>query len=407
MSVVAALYIGSFLQPTQVELKTTTLNNKASDCSDCIPNIDSSSQSKTKNDSKKNQQKQKVFIGEVAEQLQMTLNEDYYNRYDNYKKIGHIWDKIKLLTEDELYSLYKHLNESSDNGVNRNIANMIYSRLADIDPVRALNHIYDNKKHHAMYGVMNHWCRKDPFAAFKWTINNEDQIPANYNFEHIIFENMAQMDTAKAIESLESLDSAKRYNALNGILKTVKSSDEFQTIASIINLKGGCDKQVEVVFYNWARKAPKDALDWLGNILDDNQRCKAEKKIKQGWMRTNPSAASEWIMANAQDKPRAMQEIVHGWGWKDGQKAFNFVENQKIDDKDKAYEALVSRYSWNDSDIAIKALDKICDDEKRKKSIYKIYHSLKHKKRDRATEFLNSRTELSATEKEKLVAKKH
>ena len=406
ISVIAALYIGSLIQPQEIKHINTVLNENRLECSGCTTKKPTS-KSYVKTISKDAEQNQQVFIGELAEQLQLTLTHDYYNTYDNYKKIGENWDKIKMLSEQDLYNLYNHLNESGENDIDRNIANMIYTRLADMDPIKALDHISENKKHHALYSVMNHWCKKDPFAAFKWAINNEEQIPENYNFEHIIFENMAQTDPSRAIESLELLDSAKHYNALNGILRTVKSSEEFETIASIINLKSGCDKQVEVVFYNWARKAPKDALSWVQNISDDHQRSKAEKKIKQGWMRVNPAVASEWIMTNANDKPKAIQEIVHGWGWEDGKNAFDFVDKQKIDDKDKAYEALVSRYSWNDSKIAIKALDKINDHEKRKNSIYKIYHSLKHRKKESALAFIKSRTELSESEKAELIAQKH
>ncbi|MCH2209508.1 MAG: hypothetical protein MK132_27110 [Lentisphaerales bacterium] len=413
LSIIAALFIGSSMQT----LETTTQSSQAlqinpaknTDCNSCETALSSShklNSTITKPSQDTKNISHSVILGDLAEELEITVSKDSYNIYDKYKGIAKSWDKIKLLSENELYALYDLIKENSENGVNRNIANMIYTRLADINPVKALDHIYDNKKHHAMYGVMNHWCKKDPFAAFKWTINNEEQIPSNYNFEHIIFKNMAQMDAGKAIESLESLDSAKRYNALNGILKTVDSSEEYKTIASIISLKDGCDRQVEAVFYNWALKDPQEALAWLGNIDDDKQRCKAEKKIKQGWMRSNPAVASKWIMANSTDKLKAMQEVIHGWGWKDGKKAFEFVDNQKIDDKDKAYDALVSRYSWNDSDIAIKALDKICDEEKRKQAVYKVYRSLKHRKQAKAEEFINSRTELTATEKEEFINKR-
>ena len=116
-------------------------------------------------------------------------------------------------------------------------------------------------------------------------------------------------------------------------------------------------------------------------------------------MRTNPEQASKWIMTNATDKNKAIHEVIHGWGWNNGKKALDFVNNQDLEHKDKAYEALVSRYSWNDSKIAIKALEKIADLEKRKHAVKNIYRSLKHRKKSSAEEFLAGRNEFAKVRK--------
>ena len=35
-------------------------------------------------------------------------------------------------------------------------------------------------------------------------------------------------------------------------------------------------------------------------------------------------------MNNSENKPKALEEVIHGWSWKDGKKAFEFVDQQKI-----------------------------------------------------------------------------
>ncbi|MCM8529898.1 MAG: hypothetical protein NE330_01950, partial [Lentisphaeraceae bacterium] len=347
-----------------------------------------------------------VTVIGLANDLSATASLNVYSDYDNYKIVAEQWDKIKQLSEEELYELYRTLDENSEKGVSYQLSNMIYSRLADINPEKAMNHITEKGNKNSMYNVMNKWAKTDPFAAFEWNKLNEESLPNNYRFETVIFQRMAEIDATKAIESIDSLDAAKHYNALQGILKTVEATEEFQAIASIMSLKQGSDRQMEAIVYSWARKSPQDAISWTESITDEDQKKKALSKIKQGWMREEPEVAAKWIMENGTDKNRAIRDVINGWSYKDGKNVIAFVDAQTMDNKDQAYESLVNRYSWNNTEVARDAVDKIEDLKRRKKAIERVFRSLRYRKSSSALEFLENRTELSTEEKEKLIAKK-
>ena len=166
LSIIAALFVGSSMQTSVPSSQITQIPHSTpsqhSDCGSCDKNQVAEKDSKTHSKASQHstESTHKLILGELAEELTLTVSNTDHHKYDMYKGIATSWDKIKTLSEEELYTLYDLIKENSENGVNRNIANMIYTRLADINPVKALDHIYDNKKHHALYGVMNHWCKR-------------------------------------------------------------------------------------------------------------------------------------------------------------------------------------------------------------------------------------------------------
>lgn len=415
-SLLGALYVGSSLKdpqisrtqtpPSKSDKQAVVKNTEAKPTSSPSEKTDDKLVEAEKINTAVSQSMTPVTVVSLANDLSATANLNVYSDYDNYKIVAEQWDKIKQLSEEELYELYRTLDEGSEDGVSHQLSNMIYSRLADINPEKAMDHIAENGNKNSMHNVMNKWAKNDPYAAFEWNKLNEGSIPNNYRFETVIFQRMAEIDATKAIESIDSLDKAKHYNALQGILKTVDATEEFQAIASIMSLKQGSDRQMEAIVYSWARKSPQDAINWTESISDENQKKKALSKIKQGWMREEPEVAAKWIMENGTDKNRAIKDVINGWSWKEGKNVMAFVDAQPLENKDQAYESLVNRYSWNNIEVAREAVDKIDDLKRRKKAIERVFRSLRYKQNTTALEFLENRTELSAEEKEKLIAKK-
>jgi hypothetical protein len=412
-----ALFVGSSMQTTD---PLPQLNGKASSnkeqkkCQSCNKNEASkpspltTSKINSNKKGKASKSSRVLNINEIADDLQVSMTGFEYGNYDNYQNLADNWEKIKGLSEKELHELYATLDESSEKGINRNTSTMLYARMAQLNPITTLEHIQEHKKNDALYTVFNSWSKTDPMAALNWISDNDDKLPANYRFESQIFKKLAENDPTTALEEFGKLDKARMSSALQGILQTVKSTEEFKSLANIMALKEGSDRHLQSILYSWSRKNAIEALDYTESIDNKKQKEQAIKKIKHGWMREKPEEASKWIMANTEDKAKGLQEVVNGWSWKDGTKALNFIETQEVENKDKAYEAYVSRFSWSDPKSATNALDYIDDPKMRKRAVQRLYSTLRHKSNATAQEFLESRNEFTAEEKENMSkAKRH
>lgn len=347
-----------------------------------------------------------VTVGNVISDLVNHFERTNHNNFDNYRYMADTWEKLKELDEDQLLEVYEQINAENEKGVNWNIARVLYARMGELNPGKAIEHAMQNKQSHVITGVINSWSEKDPVLALEWIQNNKDSFPKTNNVDYYgLFKNVAETDLEKAVEGLKGFDLAKQRNAFNGILKTLESNEDFLKILSQVDDFKDSGNKIGSALYYWSQKSPKDALAWTETIESEADKKNALRKVESAWLRKNPTEAADWIMSQREDKKSAVASVVNGWDWRDSDNLYSWVQKQgEGEAKDNANLSLINRYAYNNADLAKKAVDNIASDEIRKKAVTQLYRSLRYKNQEAAEEFLNGRDEIPAEEKEKLLS---
>ena len=416
LSVLAALFIGqalndpvSFTQTSEAEIYKPVVPKQdvaVSSLPEAEPVSDSVESSIKHNSFIPQPIKTPVSVDGVIQDLVNHFEKPDRNNFDNYRYMADTWEKLKGLDETQLLDVYEQLNAENEKGVNWNIARIIYARMGELNPGKAIEHAMENKQGHAITGVIKSWSEKNPVEAFEWIQNNKDSFPKSNNVNYYeLFKNVAKTDLEKAMEGLKSFDLAKQRNAFNGILNTAETNEDFMKIlGQVDNFKDSGNKVASALYY-WSQKSPIDAVAWAGTIEYEKDKKNAMKKIESAWLRKNPIEAADWIMSHKEDKNSAVSTIVNGWDWREGDKLYTWVQNQgEGEARDNANYNLIRRYSYNNVDLAKKAVDKIVSEEVRKKAVTQLYRSLRYRNQKAAEDFLNGRDEIPDAEKEKLLS---
>ncbi|MCM8540673.1 MAG: hypothetical protein NE328_10390 [Lentisphaeraceae bacterium] len=416
LSVLAALFIGqalndpvSFTQTSEAEIYKPVVPKQdvaVSSLPEAEPVSDSVESSIKHNSFIPQPIKTPVSVDGVIQDLVNHFEKPDRNNFDNYRYMADTWEKLKGLDETQLLDVYEQLNAENEKGVNWNIARIIYARMGELNPGKAIEHAMENKQGHAITGVIKSWSEKNPVEAFEWIQNNKDSFPKSNNVNYYeLFKNVAKTDLEKAMEGLKSFDLAKQRNAFNGILNTAETNEDFMKIlGQVDNFKDSGNKVASALYY-WSQKSPIDAVAWAGTIESEKDKKNAMKKIESAWLRKNPIEAADWIMSHKEDKNSAVSTIVNGWDWREGDKLYTWVQNQgEGEARDNANYNLIRRYSYNNVDLAKKAVDKIVSEEVRKKAVTQLYRSLRYRNQKAAEDFLNGRDEIPDAEKEKLLS---
>lgn len=350
--------------------------------------------------------KASVTVNGVIEDLINHFEKPNHYNFDNYRLMADTWDKIKDLDEDQLLEVYSQLDSESEKGVNWSIARILYARMGELNPSKAINHAVENKQNYAINSVMTSWAKKSPLDALAWIQNNKDSFPKANNIDYYgLFNNVAKTDMNKALESLENFDIAKQRNAFNGILKSAETSESYLNILSKVGNFTDTSNKINSTLYYWAQKSPVDALAWAGSMEEGNDKKNAFRKIESAWLKKNPQEAADWILSKKEDKKSAVSTIVNGWDWKDGDNLYKWVQGQGDNEsRDNANYNLIRRFSYNNVDLAKKAVDNIGSEDLRKKAVTQLYRSLRYKNQKAAEDFLKGRDEIPENEKEKLLS---
>ena len=352
------------------------------------------------------QSTQPVSVNTVIQDLVAHFEKPDHYDIDKYRNMADTWDKIKNLDEEQLYEIYDQIAESSEKGVNWNVAKILYARMGELNPARAIEHAMTNKQGYAINGVISNWSKQSPMQALEWITNNKDKFPTSNNVDYTgLFRNVAAVDMNKALESLKEFDLAKQRNAFNGILKNLETNEGFMDVLSKAGEFNDPQNKIGSALYYWARKSPLDALAWAETIESDKDKKNAVRKVESAWLRENPLEAAAWLIEKKEDKNVAYSTIINNWDWRQGDKLLSWVQNQTNDDsKDNANYQIIRRYGYNNSDLAKEALDNIQSEEVRKKAVTQLYRSLKYRNQKAAEEFLKGRDEIPEEEKEKLLS---
>jgi len=349
-----------------------------------------------------------VCVSSVIYDLSEVFGKSRYANYDNYQKKADTWEKIKTLDEEQLYEIYDQLEAESEKGVDWNVARILYSRMGQLDPGRAIAFAVSKKQGYAVNGVIASWSKDSPLEALDWIQNNKGSFSNSSQIDYsTLFNNVAKVDMNKALESLKDFDTGKQRNALRGILTTLESNEDFLKVIGDFEAFEDKGNKISSALYYWGQKSPKDALAFAQGIENENDRKNAERNVEISWMRANPEEAAQWIYENKDDKKGAVSTIVNNWDWRKSEGLYSWVQKQTDQGlKDSSNYNLINRYSYNNADIAKKALENIESEELRKKAVAQIYRSLRYKNQKAAAEFLNGRSEIPDEEKEKLISAK-
>lgn len=330
---------------------------------------------------------------------------NYYN-FDNYRNMADTWDKLKDLNEEQLLEVYEQLKAESEKGVNWNISRILYARLGEIDPGKAIEHALENKETNAINGVITAWAKENPLEALEWIQNNKESFPKSNRIDYYgLFSNLAKVDLNKALQGLKGFDTAKQRNAFNGIARTAETNEDFMNILSKVGEYSDSSNKVGTALYYWSQKSPLDAIAWAETMPEEKEKRSALRKIESSWLRKSPVEAADWIMSKNDDKKTAVSTIVNGWDWKDGDNLYKWIQgNSDGEARDNANYSILRRYSHNNSDLARKALENIESETVRKKAVTQLYRTMRYRNREAAEEFLKGRDEVPEEEKEKLLS---
>lgn len=415
VSVLAALFIGqalndpvSFSETNEEDIFKPSMNNTEA-VSVQSPDTENAPLEIKKHESPRRISSQPVkapvSVTNVIQDLVNHFEKPNHYDFDNYRNMADTWEKLKDLDEDQLLEVYEQLNSESEKGVNWNIARILYARMGELNPGKAIEHALENKQSNAINGVITAWAQKNPIEALDWIQNNKDSFPKSNSIDYSgLFSNLAKTDLKKALEGLKDFDVAKQRNAFNGILRTAETSEDFLSILGKAGDFKDSSNKVSSTLYYWSQKSPAEAIAWAETMESEKDKKSAFRKIESAWLRKNPTEAADWIMAQKEDKKSAVSTIVNGWDWREGDKLYKWVQGQGDGEaRDNANYSLIRRYSYNNADLAKKAVDNITSDEIRKKAVTQLYRSMRYRNQKDAEEFLKGRDEIPQEEKEKLL----
>ena len=416
VSVLAALFVGQALQqPTDYNFTPEATNN--------VPDVEITAIQSEKPVEQKAANEKPVSIAapelksqknitrpaslhSVMSDLSSYFDKSNYNNFDNYQNMADTWQKIKSMDEEDLYEIYSQLESENEKGVDWNIARILYARMGELDPGRAIAFAVSKKQGYAVNGVISSWSKDKPLEAMEWVLNNKDSFTSSNHVDYTsLFTNLAKVDAEKALDSLSDFSAGKQRNALKGILRTFETNEDFLKAISHYENFEDKNQKISSTLYYWGQKSPKDALAYAQNIESADLRRAAEQKVESAWIRSNPEEAASWILENKENQSHAVSTIINNWNWNQGDKLYDWVQKRtdpKL--KDDANYNLIRRYSYNNTDMAKKALENIESEDLRKKAVTQLYKSLKYRDQKAASEFLNGRDEVSEVEKEKLIS---
>ena len=417
VSVLAALFVGQAIkQPADYNYSDSVSNSK--------PEMDTETKENTVEDFNQVQkeaapkpspvQTQKVpsmrpaSINSLMADLENFYSKNQYHNFDNYQNLADTWEKLKTLDEEQLYELYEQMEEVNEKGVNWNVARMLFSRMGELDPGRAIAFAVSKKQAYSVQGVLHNWSKDKPLEALTWITENKDSFSSSSRIDYYsLFNNVAKVDAEKALEGLKDFDIAKQRNALRGILNTLETNEDFLKVIGQFDGFEDKESKLSAALFSWGQKSPKDAIAFAQTIESERQRKDAVRKVQSAWVRSNPEEAANWILENESSSSYGVSSIVNNWDWKKSDSLYNWIQKQEDPAiRDQASYNLISRYSYNNAELSKKALETIESADLRKKAVTHIYRSLRYKNKQAAAEFLNGRSEVPEEEKEKLLSSK-
>lgn len=315
----------------------------------------------------------KLTVDKLFQSLSEIQDLNFSLDFNEFKDYSELWEKVKLLSEEEVYKLYNKLYSKQSNSIDGKILNMIYSRLASLNPEAALTHCMNN--HHRVFQnkILDIWAQKAPFVAFEWLTKNVTTLQSHSRVGEYILKHMARLDLLKAIESIDHIKKhqyPKLFGfTINGLSAGVERSEEFKSIASIFSMKEDYEKELTSLTRNWSEKFPKDAMEWAIKPENISRRKELVDSIKRNWLLQTPQIAANWLMENEVNKQKTIEEIASSWTPRQYESLIDFIDSRNDIDKTSAKEAAYTSLAWQtvgfDNTLAYKLANNILKDSDR------------------------------------------
>ncbi len=184
----------------------------------------------------------------------------------------------------------------------RQALEQIASSLANSDPAQAYELVRSQaltiQEEQAFSSILGRWARTEPARAFQIALDELDPGNARNSALQSVLNEVANRDTALALEMLGKLDEGVLRQASYSVARTLARNDRGAAIAWAETLPDGDHKQnaFSSILSEWAREAPEEASAYGLEIADENLRRRALGNALSQWGHDDAVAAMNWAV---------------------------------------------------------------------------------------------------------------
>ena len=400
MSVISSFFFGYFSsKQSSAELNSSAVEVKLSAPEKKVIN-ELRLQTSTQNVIEKEQvvTEGKPSIENTIQDLTELLSDSQY--ITDIATIAEAYNLIAGMTEDELLQSLYALDEKIDDKENAQLVSIFVSRLANLNPRSAVNFVSANitnlrTKHGALSSALTSWAKIEPFVAYEWYMNENNQQSSNARMKTAglvgIFIGMSKNDPNRAFEQLIELGSTRTSYRLasRGFAFALNENEDF---SYFLERSMELDEQgiKEGILRRWTTEDPQAAIEWSENILDPKDQKHIEKSIFDSWISSNPEKAADWYISKAstEELSERASKVIRSWSYSDPQSAIDWLDKQQGFETQAQIREIVRNASYSDTQFAIDNLERISDLKEKTSVAYSIYMSMSRKNPTKAEAYL-------------------
>ncbi|MFT6269825.1 MAG: hypothetical protein ACJAVV_002652 [Alphaproteobacteria bacterium] len=330
----------------------------------------------------------------VMEQLQ-NLQISHDSQLSMSEK-NEVYKVIKDLNSEKVFALLSTFISDSET---ESMANLLYSRLIELDPILSLNYLAENTQEKnitrkASEALMR-LAKTDPEQALLWyreNIADSNLDPRNMGLARI-FESFAENDLYGATDVILLMSQKQAQSGLYGVSKVFSDPQQYSAYLDYLE---GFNKPflVKPVMANWAHTQPEDMAAYLALKYPMGKTGPEHRLLLSRWSSTQPEKAANWYVNTvpASEKRKAINMIADRFQSRGSpNKTLNWLDQMEGVDTSTAIDNLIEGASSRNVDFAIANIDRISSDKARRNTARRIYKALKRDDPQRADEFkLNS-----------------
>lgn len=332
-----------------------------------------------------------------------SMNSDWgSNNLEKLKSLASFWEKIGHFSESELQQLLNEMVLDSKEYFPRPYAEMIISRLAEINPHKIFDNFFKSghKSILSYRTAMEVWAKNDSQAALEWYLQNKRNFSGWHRFGDIIIKHMAKVNLEHALDTIKSLTHTEQLLVYRGQLTAIYP-DSLDGITKDMEIS----EAIKHILHgrNPDNKTFHERIELASSITSPKVRTVVMDEISKNWLKDDPYSAAEWILENEENTQKAIEQVVDGWNALDRKSLSLFIQSLSSEQQDQANALLITNYTYSNPYFAAKSLEQIKDRELYKATLNKVFKPLYDSDQNDAISFLKSKEHLSQMEKEKVL----
>ncbi len=243
-------------------------------------------------------------------------------------------------------------------------------------------------------GVLNAWAGRDPGAVMGWA-GKTGTVQRSRLSESVIatvFRTLAQDDPATALARLTTFSNPnERSQALRGILDTVRTDEERESMAGLIAAIPTDEIRVQArrsLVEQWARRDVAAAAAYVEVAEPAWERTRLMDSLGFTWLQSDPLPAAEWWVAHAPG-PDTLVKIINVWAQQDPNAAGLWLGTQPPGPAtDTARMTFARQVADLDAESALRWAESVADAPMREGTIDHIFAAWRGREAAEANAFL-------------------